>query len=48
MMGKEVSRQNNIKGKQATVYFDNFTPGMYIAEVMTEKGKILKKLQVVK
>lgn len=48
MMGKEVNRQNNIKGKQATVYFDNFTPGMYIAEVMTEKGKILKKIQVVK
>ncbi|MBL7816271.1 MAG: T9SS type A sorting domain-containing protein [Saprospiraceae bacterium] len=48
MMGKEVSRQNNIKGKQATVYFDNFTPGMYIAEVMTEKGKITKKMQVVK
>lgn len=48
MMGKEVTRQNNIKGKQATVYFDNLTTGMYIAEVMTEKGKITKKIQVVK
>lgn len=48
MMGKEVTRQNNIKGKQATVYFDNLATGMYIAEVMTEKGKITKKLQVVK
>jgi Secretion system C-terminal sorting domain/Bacterial Ig domain/Dockerin type I domain len=48
MMGKEVSRQNNIKGKQATVYFDNLTTGMYIAEVTTEKGKIIKKMQVVK
>jgi hypothetical protein len=48
MMGKEVTRQNNIKGKQATVYFDNLATGMYIAEVMTEKGKITKKMQVVK
>ncbi len=48
MMGKEVNRQNNIKGKQATVYFDNFAPGMYLAEVTTEKGKIMKKIQVVK
>ena len=48
MMGKEFNRQNNIKGKQATVYLDNFAPGMYLAEVITEKGKIMKKLQVVK
>ncbi len=48
MMGKEVNRQNNIKGKQATVYFDNFPSGMYLAEVTTEKGKIMKKIQVVK
>lgn len=48
MMGKEINRQNNIKGKQATVYFDNFASGMYLAEVMTEKGKIIKKIQVVK
>ena len=48
MMGKEVNRQNNIKGKQATVYLDNFAPGMYLAEVITEKGKIMKKIQVVK
>jgi hypothetical protein len=48
MMGKEVNRQTGINGKQATVYFDNYTPGMYIAEVMTEKGKIIKKIQVVK
>ena len=48
MMGKEVNRQTNIKGKQATVYFDNYSPGMYIAEVVTEKGKIVKKIQVVK
>ena len=48
MMGKEVSRLNNIKGKEATVYFDNMTSGMYMAEVVTEKGVILKKMQVVK
>lgn len=48
MMGKEVMRQNSVKGKQATVYFDNLATGMYIAEVTTEKGKIIKKIQVVK
>ncbi len=48
MMGKEINRQSNINSKQATVYFDNYTPGMYIAEVMTAKGKIVKKIQVVK
>jgi hypothetical protein len=48
MMGKEVSRQNSVNEKQATVYLDNMTPGMYIAEVMTEKGRITKKLQVAK
>ena len=48
MRGREVKRLANVNNKQATVNLDDVSNGLYLAEVMTEKGRVVKKLQVIK
>lgn len=46
--GREVKRLNNIDAKSASIPVDASMRGFYIAEVMTEKGRIMKKLEIFK
>lgn len=44
--GREVSFMKNIDAKSASVPLDASMRGFYLAEIMTEKGRIIKKLEV--
>ena len=46
--GREVMRQNNVDAKSATLQVNGVSAGFYITEVMTEKGRIVKKLEIFK
>lgn len=46
--GREVMRQNNVDAKSATLQVTGVSAGFYITEVMTEKGRIVKKLEIFK
>lgn len=46
--GREVSFLKNVDAKSASVQLDASMRGFYIAEIMTEKGRIIKKLEVFK
>ena len=48
MRGREVKRQMNVNGKQTRINLDDLTNGLYMAEVMTDKGRVVKKVQVIK
>ena len=48
MRGREVKRVANVNNKQANVDLEGISNGLYLAEVMTEKGRVVKKLQVIK
>ena len=47
-LGREVKRIYNINDRQATIDLQNMPNGTYMAEVMTEKGRVLKKIQVLR
>jgi hypothetical protein len=47
LRGREVKRVQ-VNGKHAMINMDNLSNGLYLAEVMTEKGRVVKKLQVIK
>ena len=46
--GREVKRVSNVDAKSASIQVDASMRGFYIAEVMTEKGRIMKKLEIFK
>ena len=46
--GREITRLNNVNAKSATINVDASMRGFYIAEVMTEKGRVIKKLEIIK
>jgi Secretion system C-terminal sorting domain len=46
--GREVMRVNNVGAKAAQLETSGLTNGLYIAEVMTEKGRIMKKVEIIK
>jgi Secretion system C-terminal sorting domain/Bacterial Ig domain len=48
MRGREVRSMKNINGKQSRIDLSEMTNGLYMAEVMTENGRVVKKLQVIK
>jgi hypothetical protein len=48
MRGREVRSMKNINGKQSRIDLSEMSNGLYMAEVMTEKGRVVKKLQVIK
>jgi hypothetical protein len=48
MRGREVSTLKNVKSKQARMDMSELTNGLYMAEVMTEQGRVIKKMQVIK
>jgi Secretion system C-terminal sorting domain/Bacterial Ig domain len=48
MRGREVRMMQNVNSKQTRIDMSELTNGLYMAEVMTEKGRVVKKLQVIK
>jgi Secretion system C-terminal sorting domain len=48
MRGREVSNSKNVNSKQARVDMTELPNGLYMAEVMTEQGRVVKKMQVIK
>ena len=48
LRGREVKRLMNVNGRQARINMDDMSNGLYLAEVMTDKGRVVKKLQVIK
>lgn len=44
--GREVTRLKNIDAKSASIPLNAAMRGFYIAEIMTEKGRIMKKLEI--
>lgn len=48
LRGREVKRLMNVNSRQTRINMDDLTNGLYLAEVMTEKGRVVKKLQVIK
>ncbi len=48
MSGREVARLNQVNAKSAVLNVSNMANGLYIAEVMTAKGRIVKKIEVMK
>ena len=48
MRGREVRILQNVNSKQTRIDMSELTNGLYMAEVMTEKGRVVKKLQVIK
>lgn len=44
--GREVTRMRNVDAKSASIPLDASMRGFYIAEIMTEKGRIMKKLEI--
>jgi Secretion system C-terminal sorting domain/Bacterial Ig domain len=48
MRGREVKQLMNVNSKQTRIDMSDVTNGLYMAEVMTEKGRVVKKLQVIK
>jgi hypothetical protein len=44
--GREVKRLTNVDAKSALIPVDPSMKGFFIAEVMTEKGRIIKKLEI--
>ncbi|MDZ7876826.1 MAG: T9SS type A sorting domain-containing protein [Saprospiraceae bacterium] len=48
MRGREVSSVKNVNSKQARLDMTDLTNGLYMAEVMTEQGRVVKKMQVIK
>jgi hypothetical protein len=48
MRGREVSTVKNVKSKQARIDMTELPNGLYMAEVMTEQGRVVKKMQVIK
>ncbi len=44
--GREVTRLKNVDARSASVPLDASMRGFYIAEIMTEKGRIMKKLEI--
>jgi Secretion system C-terminal sorting domain/Bacterial Ig domain len=46
--GREVSFLKNVDAKSASINLDASMRGFYIAEIMTEKGRIIRKLEVFK
>ena len=45
--GREVMRVN-VDAKAAQLQTGGLSNGLYIAEVMTEKGRIMRKVEIVK
>jgi Secretion system C-terminal sorting domain len=48
MRGREVAQLKNVDSKQTRIDMSEFTNGLYMAEVLTDKGRVVKKLQVIK
>jgi hypothetical protein len=48
MRGREVRQLTNVNSKQTRIDMSELTNGLYMAEVMTENGRVVKKLQVIK
>lgn len=48
LRGREVKRLMNVNGKQTRLNLDDLANGLYMAEVMTDKGRVVKKVQVIK
>ncbi|NJN35442.1 MAG: T9SS type A sorting domain-containing protein [Saprospiraceae bacterium] len=48
MSGREVARLNQVNAKSATLNVGNMANGLYIAEVLTDKGRIIKKIEVMR
>ena len=48
LRGREVKRLMNVNGRQTRINLDDLSNGLYMAEVMTEKGRVVKKVQVIK
>jgi Secretion system C-terminal sorting domain len=48
MRGREVRNIQNVNSRQTRIDMSEMTNGLYMAEVMTEKGRVVKKLQVIK
>jgi Secretion system C-terminal sorting domain len=46
--GREVARLNQVNAKSAILNVSSMANGLYIAEVMTEKGRLVKKVEVMK
>jgi hypothetical protein len=46
--GREITRLNNVNAKSASINVDASMRGFYIAEVMTEKGRVIKKVEIIK
>jgi hypothetical protein len=48
MRGREVRQLTDVNSKQTRIDMSELTNGLYMAEVITEKGRVVKKLQVIK
>jgi hypothetical protein len=48
MRGRDIKRLSNVNGKQTRIDMSDVPNGLYMAEVMTENGRVVKKLQVIK
>jgi hypothetical protein len=46
--GREITRLNKVNAKSASINVDASMRGFYLAEIMTEKGRIIKKLEIIR